>query len=133
MAFRDGGRAPLSWPHRLWFGAIFVIGICYCFAFPPFQTNDEDAHWLHLWGVAYGHLRCEEAKPYSVKDFSTIVHQKEVREDPPTFASPYQRDALKWTRADAGDPRRRHRLSLSADGLRCPGAGGAHRRFRRSR
>jgi len=90
-------RGAMSWPHRLWFGAIFVVGIFYCLAFPPFQTNDEDAHWLHMWSVVYGHLRCETPKPLSATQFLTFVHQKEVREDPAYFRVQYLRDAARWS------------------------------------
>jgi hypothetical protein len=101
---------PLEWPHRMWLGTIFVIGLFYCYAFPPFQTNDEDAHWLHLWGVASGHLRCEGSKPSAAADFLSVVHQREVREDPAQWRQQYVRDALHFS----GDP-----APTTRDGTAC--------------
>lgn len=86
----------LTWLHRMWFATILVIGIGYCYAFPPFQTNDEDAHWLHLWGVAYGHFRCDGAKPAAASQFLGLVHQKEVRNDPALWRWQYLRDARQF-------------------------------------
>lgn len=91
---------PLRWPHRLWLAAIFIIGVLYCYAFPPFQTNDEDAHWKHLWGVAYGQLRCNGPKPRAVVDFLTVVRQRAVRENPGAWRVQYQRDALRFVGSD---------------------------------
>lgn len=101
---------PLRWPHRFWLGAVFVIGIFYCYAFPPFQTNDEDAHWLHLWGVAYGHLGCDASKPTAVSDFLAVVQQHAVRENPGAWRVQLLRDALRYVGSDG---------RTTADGTAC--------------
>ena len=85
---------PLRWPHRIWLGTIFIIGVLYCYAFPPFQTNDEDAHWKHLWGVAYGGLRCNAPKPQAIVDFLNVVEQRAVRENPGAWRIQFQHEAL---------------------------------------
>ena len=95
-----GDGVPLRWPHRVWLGAIFVIGVMYCYAFPPFQTNDEDAHWKHMWGVAYGHAGCRAPKPRAVIDFLGIVQQRAVRENPGDWRVQYQREALHFVGSD---------------------------------
>lgn len=97
--FLAAGEA-LTWPHRFWFATIFCIGIGYCYAFPPFQTNDEDAHWLKMWSIAFGHYRCEEGKPAAAVELLRILHQKQVREDPNLWHHQYRRDALAFVGSD---------------------------------
>jgi uncharacterized membrane protein len=101
---------PLRWPHRMWLASIFIIGIVYCYAFPPFQTNDEDAHWLHLWGVAYGHAGCNGRKPNAVREFLDVVRQRMVREDPGQWRAQYLHDALRFV--GSAEP-------TTADGTAC--------------
>lgn len=86
----------LTWPHRMWFAITFVVGIGFCYAFPPFQTNDEDAHWLHMWGVAFGNLRCGGGKPAAASDFLNVIKQPEVRNDPANWRHQYGRNAANY-------------------------------------
>jgi uncharacterized membrane protein len=45
--------------HLTWFAAVFVLGVVFTFALPPFQGNDEWPHWVRTWTVAQGDLECD--------------------------------------------------------------------------
>src|SRR3954465_15686240 len=91
---------PLTWPHRMWFVITFLVGLGFCWAFPPFQTNDEDAHWLHMWGVAFGNARCNGAKPAAATNFPNGIKQPEVRNDPANWRHQYRRNAANYIGSD---------------------------------
>jgi uncharacterized membrane protein len=44
--------------HRVWFFSVLVLALLFLVFIPPFQTNDEPAHWRRVWSVASGHLTC---------------------------------------------------------------------------
>jgi hypothetical protein len=51
-------KVPFGVGHRAWFGAITIVYIVFLLLIPPFQTNDEDSHWMRAWSVAEGGLTC---------------------------------------------------------------------------
>ena len=53
----------LGWGHRAWFAAVALLSLAFLVAIPPFQTNDEPAHWHRLWTVACGELTCGQRIP----------------------------------------------------------------------
>lgn len=54
------GWATFSWAHRLWLLATFLLSFLFMVLIPPFQTNDEPAHWHRVWTVARGQVVCGE-------------------------------------------------------------------------
>jgi hypothetical protein len=46
--------------HRAWFGVVFAVYVAFLALIPPFQSNDEDAHWQRMWTVAEGHITCQK-------------------------------------------------------------------------
>lgn len=92
---------PLTWPHRIWFVFTFLVGIAFCYAFPPFQTNDEDSHWLHMWGVAYGDFRCGAPKPDAALGICEPLHMVAVRYVPSRWRWQYMRDASRFVGRDS--------------------------------
>src|SRR5438876_4606849 len=80
----------------MWFVITFVVGLGFCWAYTPFQTNDGDAHWLHMWGVAYGSARCGGGKPAAACDFLNVIKEAEVRNDPSNWRHQLRRNAAKY-------------------------------------
>lgn len=100
----------MTFPHRAWFVTSFVVGVMFCYAFPPFQTNDEDAHWLKMWGVAYGGFHCNAPKPSAAGALYGPLHMGEVRYHRDAWRWQYMRDALKFVGSEA---------ATHADGTAC--------------
>lgn len=48
----------LSCAHRTWFVCVLFVSLGFLVAIPPFQTNDEPAHWHRVWTIASGELTC---------------------------------------------------------------------------
>jgi hypothetical protein len=80
---------PLQPLERAWLISTFVIGLAFIAAIPPFQTNDEDSHWVHMWGVALGQLRCGGEKPRVVMATVSTLRQAAVHRDPSTWQVRY--------------------------------------------
>jgi hypothetical protein len=79
---------------RAWLISTFVVGLTFIAAIPPFQTNDEDSHWVHMWGVATGQLRCEGSKPRAVMAAVSVLHAGSVHADPASWQVRYLKDAV---------------------------------------
>jgi hypothetical protein len=69
----DNGDARLSaLVHGAWFVAVFGIGVWFLNTLPPLHGNDESAHWVRMWAVAQGHVRCTTV-PRAVTEINDAV------------------------------------------------------------
>lgn len=81
------GWSTLALPHRTWFFFIFVASFAFMIAIPPFQTNDEPAHWDRTWTVARGQLVCGEIPVVVVDDTLAAARYDPVRFGKMKFSS----------------------------------------------
>jgi uncharacterized membrane protein len=73
------GLQTLAPSQRIWFLAASFAYLLFLVLIPPFQTNDEDAHWMRLWTIASGNLTCKEPIPSTAFDFIAASHYWPVR------------------------------------------------------
>jgi len=81
MGLREvrAGIGTLSVAHRWWYVAATFAYLIFLVLIPPFQTNDEDAHWMRLWTTASGGLTCNQPIPPSASIFIGAAHYYPVR------------------------------------------------------